>query len=120
SYWDWQGREVTVSDETLAAIVAVLENTGLDNPGLDNPGLDNPGLEDARAGEAPGADAAALAAEAVAPAPAERTWGFAVQLYSLRSRGSWGHGDLRDLADLATWSARDLGAGFVLINPLHA
>src|SRR5262249_10931138 len=33
---------------------------------------------------------------------------------------SWGHGDLRDLADLAAWSARELGAGFVLINPLHA
>src|SRR6201996_8194990 len=30
------------------------------------------------------------------------------------------HGDLRDLADLAAWSARELGAGFVLINPLHA
>src|SRR5206468_2619804 len=41
-------------------------------------------------------------------------------LYSLRSRDSWGHGDLRDLADLACWSARDLGADFVLINPLHA
>ena len=52
--------------------------------------------------------------------PAERSWGFTVQLYSLRSRGSWGHGDLRDLADFAAWSARDLGAGFVLINPLHA
>ena len=49
-----------------------------------------------------------------------RHWGFAVQLYSVRSRGSWGHGDFRDLADLATWSARDLGAGFVLVNPLHA
>src|SRR5262249_51272940 len=36
------------------------------------------------------------------------------------SRLSWGHGDLRDLADLADWSARALGAGFVLINPLHA
>jgi 4-alpha-glucanotransferase len=52
--------------------------------------------------------------------PAKRSWGFTVQLYSLRSRDSWGHGDLRDLADLARWSARDLGAGFVLINPLHA
>ncbi len=52
--------------------------------------------------------------------PEARAWGFAVQLYSLRSRGSWGHGDLRDLADLASWSARDLGAGFVLVNPLHA
>jgi 4-alpha-glucanotransferase len=43
-----------------------------------------------------------------------------VQLYSVRSRGSWGHGDFRDLADLATWSARDLGADFILVNPLHA
>ena len=57
---------------------------------------------------------------AVAPVPERRAWGFAVQLYSLRSRASWGHGDLRDLADLAAWSARDLGADFVLTNPLHA
>ena len=66
------------------------------------------------------ADGAHRPPDAVAPVPAARSWGFAVQLYSLRSRGSWGHGDLRDLADLAAWSARDLGAGFVLINPLHA
>jgi 4-alpha-glucanotransferase len=43
-----------------------------------------------------------------------------VQLYSVRSRASWGHGDLRDLADLAAWSGRELGADFVLVNPLHA
>ena len=43
-----------------------------------------------------------------------------MQLYSVRSRASWGHGDFRDLADLATWSARDHGADFVLVNPLHA
>jgi 4-alpha-glucanotransferase len=43
-----------------------------------------------------------------------------VQLYSVRSRASWGHGDLRDLADLATWSGGELGADFVLVNPLHA
>jgi 4-alpha-glucanotransferase len=43
-----------------------------------------------------------------------------VQLYSVRSRASWGHGDLRDLADLAAWSSRELGADFVLVNPLHA
>jgi 4-alpha-glucanotransferase len=96
SYWDWQGQQVHVGDETLAAIVAELE-------------------------KAPRADAPAGPAEtAVAPVPEERSWGFAVQLYSLRSRGSWGHGDLRDLADLAAWSASELGAGFVLINPLHA
>ena len=37
----------------------------------------------------------------------------------MRSRQSWGHGDLGDLADLATWSGTDLGAAFLLINPLH-
>ena len=48
-----------------------------------------------------------------------RTWGLATQLYSVRSRESWGVGDLTDLTDLAVWSAR-LGAGYVLVNPLHA
>lgn len=46
-------------------------------------------------------------------------WGFATQLYSVRSRQSWGVGDLADLADLAVWSA-GLGADYVLVNPLHA
>jgi len=100
SYWDWQGQEVIVSDQTLAAIVAVLETVPMKT--------------------VPRAEGAHRPPDAVAPVPAARSWGFAVQLYSLRSRGSWGHGDLRDLADLAAWSARDLGAGFVLINPLHA
>jgi len=49
-----------------------------------------------------------------------RAWGFMTQLYQVRSRGSWGVGDLADLADLASWSGRELGAGFVLVNPLHA
>ena len=49
-----------------------------------------------------------------------RGWGFAAQLYSVRSRGSWGVGDLTDLTDLAVWSAADLGADYVLVNPLHA
>ena len=49
-----------------------------------------------------------------------RHWGFMLQLYAVRSRASWGMGDLRDLADLVTWSGRDLGADFVLVNPLHA
>jgi 4-alpha-glucanotransferase len=55
-----------------------------------------------------------------APQPAERTYGFLVQLYSLLSRRSWGMGDLSDLAELASWAGRTLGAGFVQINPLHA
>lgn len=48
-----------------------------------------------------------------------RTWGWAAQLYAVRSRNSWGIGDLRDLRDLAEWS-RDLGAETLMVNPLHA
>jgi 4-alpha-glucanotransferase len=49
-----------------------------------------------------------------------RTHGWAVQLYALRSRSSWGLGDLGDLGDLCRWSSAELGAGVVLVNPLHA
>ncbi len=49
-----------------------------------------------------------------------RTWGWAIQLYALRSRESWGIGDLADLRQLADWSAMALGAGAVVLNPLHA
>ena len=96
SYYDWRGRHVEVCDETLAAVL------------------------DALGDERCPAPAAAPVTGAVAPFPSRRSWGFAVQLYSVRSRGSWGHGDLRDLADLAAWSGRELGADFVLVNPLHA
>lgn len=49
----------------------------------------------------------------------ERVWGLMAQLYSVRSARSWGVGDFADLADLAAVGA-DLGAEFVLVNPLHA
>lgn len=48
-----------------------------------------------------------------------RAWGWAVQLYAARSRASWGIGDLGDLDRLARWG-RDLGAEFLLVNPLRA
>jgi 4-alpha-glucanotransferase len=51
---------------------------------------------------------------------ARRAWGLAAQLYSVRSRQSWGVGDLTDLSDLAVWSASRHGADYVLVNPLHA
>ena len=54
------------------------------------------------------------------PLPAAPTWGWAVQLYAVRSRQSWGIGDLGDLGRLGRWSAGELDAGFVLVNPLHA
>ena len=50
----------------------------------------------------------------------DRQWGFMAQVYATRSRESWGIGDLHDLTTLAAWSGSELGAGFVLINPLHA
>ncbi len=96
SYQNWRGQRVEVPDETLTAVLSAL---GDHEPPARPPGL---------------------AGDAVAPFPARRSWGFAAQLYSVRSRASWGHGDLHDLADLATWSAGDLGADFVLVNPLHA
>ncbi len=51
--------------------------------------------------------------------PDLRTWGWALQLYAMRSQGSWGMGDLEDLRQVATWSA-DLGAGVIMVNPLCA
>lgn len=50
----------------------------------------------------------------------DRQWGFMTQLYATRSARSWGLGDLHDGRVLAEWSASSLGAGFLLINPLHA
>lgn len=46
--------------------------------------------------------------------------GVAAQIYQVRSESSWGVGDLDDLGELAEWSGRDLGADFVLVNPMHA
>jgi 4-alpha-glucanotransferase len=107
SYQNWRGHLVEVPDETLAAVLCCL---GGDDEGRGTNG--DPGrLSDGRAAAGGGP---------VAPFPARRSWGFTVQLYSVRSRASWGHGDLRDLADLATWSGGELGADFVLVNPLHA
>ena len=97
SYEASPGAAVIVPPETIEAILAALG----DPPQVPLP------------------DAGGLASLA-APVPDHRSWGLTIQLYALRSRASWGHGDFRDLADLASWSARDLGAGFVLINPLHA
>lgn len=48
------------------------------------------------------------------------TWGYMAQLYSVRSRASWGIGDLGDLAEIGWLGAKRCGADFVLVNPLHA
>ena len=48
-----------------------------------------------------------------------RVWGWSAQLYALRSAQSWGMGDLGDLQRLSRWSAKELGAGALLVNPLQ-
>ncbi len=53
------------------------------------------------------------------PLPDGRRWGWAAQVYAARSTQSWGIGDLADLRRLAQWSD-GLGAGVILVNPLHA
>jgi 4-alpha-glucanotransferase len=103
-YRDWQGRRVSVPVDTLAAILEV---------------LDQP-VPTAAAAQARPPDQRRAQTEPRLELPASRQWGFTVQLYSVRSTASWGHGDLHDLAELARWSATELGAGFILVNPLHA
>ena len=51
--------------------------------------------------------------------PTLNAWGWAVQLYAMRSTDSWGFGDFRDLRRLNEWSVAH-GSSMVLINPLHA
>jgi 4-alpha-glucanotransferase len=148
SYENWRHERVNVPEDTLSAILDALAaapaagvaqvareaGSGAGVPGQaaggalaesgHAPAAPAAGAPGQVAGEAgglrPGESPASGQAADVAPAPKGRAWGFTVQLYSVRSRRSWGHGDLRDLADLAAWSARELGAGFVLVNPLHA
>src|ERR1700733_2103551 len=111
-YLDWREQRTEVSAETLAAILAALDAVPQPPPERRGAGQSGSGVP------APGRDGATVPSRP--RVPGGRSWGLTAQLYSVRSRRSWGHGDLRDLADLASWSAGDLGAGFVLINPLHA
>jgi 4-alpha-glucanotransferase len=47
-----------------------------------------------------------------------RSWALAVQLYAVRSRRNWGHGDFTDLSGLIEL-ADELGAAGIGLNPLH-
>jgi len=60
----------------------------------------------------------AIPAEKCEPPPS-RAWGWAAQIYAVRSRDSWGIGDLADLRNLGRM-ARSQGASMLLINPLGA
>jgi 4-alpha-glucanotransferase len=104
-YENWRHERVEVPLDTIEYLLAALDRAAAMAPADPGPGPARP--------EAGGPPAIPLL-------PDERSWGFTLQLYSVRSRQSWGHGDLHDLADLAAWSAGALGADFALVNPLHA
>jgi 4-alpha-glucanotransferase len=53
-----------------------------------------------------------------APAP-PHAWGWAVQVYAVRSRDSWGIGDFADLRRLGQFASAE-GASVMLISPLGA
>lgn len=97
AYHGWQGDVVKTSIETERAMLDAMGAVG-DAP----PEQHEPPLPD----------------EPCAPAP-ERVWGWAIQLYALRSQDSWGVGDLADLRTFARWSRR-AGASAILLNPLGA
>lgn len=61
----------------------------------------------------------AIAPSSAVPAPSERLWGPAVQLYSLRRDDDWGMGDFTALVELIDRLA-PYQPGFIGLNPLHA
>ena len=149
-YWDVSGNWRDSPVETVDAILAQMGAAGGDEPPaadvitvrLDRPNFGLPPgrvvLEDGGEvrvdGPLPadlppgyhsfesfedGPPALLVASPGTCPLPTARQWGFAAQLYGVRSRTSWGMGDLADLASLSEWSA-GLGAGLLVVNPLHA
>ncbi|HKC20518.1 MAG TPA: 4-alpha-glucanotransferase, partial [Candidatus Dormibacteraeota bacterium] len=97
AYHSWQGEFIETRPETEAAILASM-GAATDEP---DP-LREPDVADGPCFASP-----------------ERAWGWAIQLYALRSRASWGIGDLSDLRRFGRW-ARSQGASVVLVNPLGA
>src|SRR5712691_7907508 len=105
-YRDGLGQHRTADPEALARLIDALS---------------------APAERAPGGEASAAANSHAAPTPAyqggeetpRRFWVLAVQLYGVRSRRNWGHGDFTDLAELIEL-AGDLGAAGIGLNPIHA
>src|ERR1700716_2209099 len=97
AYHGWQGDLVETPPATRDAILAAMGATSDRPPRIRRPKLPS---------------------EPCAPPP-ERAWGWAVQLYALRSNDSWGLGDLADLRRFGRWSRRH-GASVVLLNPLGA
>ena len=97
SYWSYQGQLVETSTETEEAILAAM-GASREQP--------------------PRARRYRLPSDSCTPGP-DSAWGWAVQLYAVRSQDSWGIGDMADLRRFAQWSRRE-GASHILLNPLGA
>jgi 4-alpha-glucanotransferase len=97
AYHGWQGDLVQTSPETEQAVLAAMGATA-DRP----PSVRRPRIPSEKCTDAP-----------------DRAWGWAAQLYALRSRESWGVGDFGDLRRFGRWSRR-AGASVILLNPLAA
>jgi 4-alpha-glucanotransferase len=100
-YIDALGRRRKVSRQALESIVRALRSGS------------------ARAVEVPDSRPIASPPRQAFQGPAGRWWLLAVQLYGVRSRHNWGHGDFSDLLALIELAA-EVGAGGVGLNPLHA
>ena len=96
-YFGYRGDVVETQPQTEEAILAAMGASG-DHP--------------------PRVRRLAIAAEKCEPPP-NRAWGWAAQIYAVRSRDSWGIGDLADLRRLGRMT-RSQGASVLLINPLGA
>ena len=98
SYFDIQGQRREADGETVGRIAAALAGSG-QPPAAGGP--------------------EARPVEPAFQGDGRRVWVLAVQLYGVRSRRNWGHGDFTDLAELLRIVAGLGGAG-VGLNPLHA
>jgi 4-alpha-glucanotransferase len=96
-YFGYRGDVIETTPETEEAILAAMGATG-DHP----PRVRRQQIPPAKCQSAP-----------------IRTWGWAAQIYAMRSRDSWGIGDFADLRRLGRM-LKGQGASALLINPLGA
>ncbi|MDA8128852.1 MAG: malto-oligosyltrehalose synthase [Betaproteobacteria bacterium] len=134
--WRWRVRRESGAEDAGEFLPATLEPTARGS--LDGQAyvrwtlpLDlalEPGYHSLSLGRTDGARPAAEMPLIVAPAacyqpPAiqgdGRVWGFAAQLYGLRSERNWGIGDFGDLRRMLDFCG-EAGAATLLVNPLHA
>jgi 4-alpha-glucanotransferase len=96
-YFGYRGDVVETTPETEEEVLAAMGATG-DHP----PRVRRQEIPPARCQSAP-----------------SRAWGWAAQIYAIRSRESWGIGDFADLRRLGR-VLKSQGASVLLINPLGA